>query len=237
MGEGDSYTEEKVAGASAVMGEGDSYTEEKVAGASAVIIEGDSYTEEKVAGASAVINEGDSYTEEKVAGASAVINDGETYSSEEKMGSSNKRLKLSVTCDDLSLLSYSVLTTYNYMYTDCVKQDDIYEEQCFWMRQVIANSRSWLEQAGCDQGISESKLGQLFYDSRKYLLENNSRLMDNVNVYSKNLARENDEMLIETKTNGFTNEKHNTLHKNRKLLASMGGFFSGIVLIISCFVG
>merc|ERR1712227_944171 len=145
---------------------------------------GDSYTEEKVAGASSVINEGDSYTEEKVAGASAVINDGETYSSEDKkMDSSNKRLKLSVTCDDLSLLSYSVLTTYNYMYTDCVKQDDIYEEQCFWMTKEI------------------------------------------------------DEMLIETKTNGFTNEKHNTLHKNRKLLASMGGFFSGIVLIISCFVG
>merc|ERR1712227_81706 len=199
---------------------------------------GDSYTEEKVAGASAVINEGDSYTEEKVAGASAVINDGETYSSEDKkMDSSNKRLKLSVTCDDLSLLSYSVLTTYNYMYTDCVKQDDIYEEQCFWMRKVIANSRSWLEQAGCDKGITESKLGQLFYDSKKYLLENNSRLAENVNVYSKSVAQENEEMLIEMENRGSTNEKHNTLHKNRKLLASFGGFFSGIVLIISCYTG
>ena len=123
------------------------------------------------------------------------------------------------------------------MYTDCIKQDDIYEEQCFWMRQVIANSRSWLEQGGCDKGITENKLGQLFYDSKKYLLENNSRLIENVNVYSKNVAKDNEEMLIEMENKGFTNEKSNTLHKNRKLLASMGGMFSGIVLIISCYTG
>ena len=78
--------------------------------------------EEKVAGASSIINEGDSYTEEKVAGASAMINEGENYyegkeetnkvtetDTEIDTEKDAKRLKLSVTCDDLSLLSFSVL--------------------------------------------------------------------------------------------------------------------------------
>ena len=115
------------------------------------------------------------------------------------------------------------------------------------MRQVVANSRSWLAQAGCDKGVTENKLGQIFYDSKKFLLENNSQLIDNIDVYSNKIATNandnggNEENLLEKnefeEMKDYTSKKYNTLHNNRKLLASLGGFFSGIVLIISCFMG
>jgi hypothetical protein len=63
--------------------------------------------------------------------------------------STDAPVTITVTCDDLQLITYSVMTTWNYMYPSCVKEDDQYKEQCHWMKSVVASSQTWMSSLGC----------------------------------------------------------------------------------------
>ena len=66
-------------------------------------------------------------------------------------------MTISVTCDDLQLISYSVMTTWNYMYPSCVKNDETYKEQCFWMKSVVGSTKYWMSNLGCHVSQRGSK--------------------------------------------------------------------------------
>lgn len=55
---------------------------------------------------------------------------------------------ISATCQDLYWISFSVMSTWNNMYSNCIINPEI-SDVCKWMKNVVSSTTGWINDNGC----------------------------------------------------------------------------------------